>query len=333
MRRFFLSILCITSVFGASAQMGNSVPPINKGDFLQMDARAARTGPMEGHVVKAILNELLDTSWTKLEKMRAIYMWEIANIGFDCWAYHHPNDFASNASVALNERMTTSKGYAEFFKAMCDVSGIECMVVQGLLRTDPEKIGKLENNNRHYWNVVKINNVYYLVDATLGAGTTDSHKRRFTKALTDAWWLPNRELFAMSHFPDKKQWQLLEKPVTKSEFVQAPIVDPQAFLLGVIPPAGAKGMLRGREDTTIVMNYRLQRPDDVRKVSMSVDDGNQVVVEYFPGGNGMSVIIPYTKAGKQLYSLYVNDKKVLTYNVQVRPYKRPKPRVIPTKTA
>lgn len=326
-----LAALALYLSTSADAQRTKPVPRIDRETYITtIDPRVDKTGPMEGHVIKAIVTELVDTSWTKLEKLRALYMWETKHIAFDCRAYHHPGNYAANASVALNERKTTSKGFALFFKAMCDITGIECYVVEGLLRTEPGEIGKLDNKHRHYWNVAVIDDVQYLVDPTLGAGTTDANKRKFTPNRTDVWWLANRELFALSHYPDKPQWQLLEKPVTRSEFSKAPVITAHTLALGLLPGHAASGMLRGREDTVVHLHYQVQRPHLVRNVKISIEEGNPVPVEYALDGNNMTVKVPYTKAGnKQDYSLYVNDNKVLTYMAQVRPYKRPKPKVVP----
>lgn len=326
-----LAALALYLSASADAQRTRPIPQIDRETFIAtVDTRVDQTGPLEGYTVRAIVTTLIDTSWTKLEKLRALYMWETKHIAFDCKAYHHPGNYAANASVALNERKTTSKGFALFFKALCDVTGIECYVVEGLLRTEPDEIGKLDNKHRQYWNVAVIDDVQYLIDPTLGAGTTDAKMRRFTPNRTDAWWLANRELFALSHYPDKPQWQLLEKPVTRSEFSKAPVITAHALALGVLPGHAATGMLRGREDTVVYLNYQVQRPYLIKNVKISIDEGNPVPVEYEMGGSGMTVKVPYTKAGnKQEYSLYVNDKRTLTYLAQVRPYKRPKPKVIP----
>ncbi|NLK86406.1 MAG: hypothetical protein GX279_02815 [Clostridiaceae bacterium] len=51
------------------------------------------------------------------------------------------------------------KGYAETMKLLCDLSGIECMIVTGETVTDGKAVG-------HAWNIVKIDGEYYHVDVT-----------------------------------------------------------------------------------------------------------------------------------------------------------------------
>lgn len=61
----------------------------------------------------------------------------------------------STAYGALIEKCADSKGIAIAYSALCNAAGIECVVVDGTL--DKEK---------HSWNIIKIQDIYYHVDVT-----------------------------------------------------------------------------------------------------------------------------------------------------------------------
>lgn len=319
----FLLVVILLLSSSLYAQRSQGDLHFNREAFSPIDLRVARMGPMPDHTVGAIVKKLTDTSWTQVEKLRALYMWEILHVSFDCKAYRYPRNYQANAAIALNKRKTTSQGYALFFKALCDVAGIQCEVVSGLLRTDAGKIGVLETQKRHYWNVATIDNVRFLIDATLGAGTVDEQRRVFIKDPTDVWWMAKREIFVLSHFPDKKELQLLKEPITQTAFANAPIAGTNALLLGIVPRNGINGILRGRQDTVVALEYTLQRPTLIRAIGVSIDEEAPVPIDYKldVDGKHLVVFVPYKKPGKQSYYLYVNDNQVLAYQAVVRMYK------------
>ena len=88
-------------------------------------------------------------------------------------------DGACTAYDALVAGSADSQGIACGFKALCDALGIECMVVSG--RMDKQD---------HYWNIVKVHEDYYHMDATLFAerGGESTLFLRDADKQADCWW-------------------------------------------------------------------------------------------------------------------------------------------------
>ena len=89
----------------------------------------------------------------------------------------------------------------------------------GLTSTDD--IGFYDSN--HAWNVVKLDGEYIIFDLTWasGYGSGDSFRREFKPE----YFNPKPEDFIRDHFPDNSKWQLLEKPISKKEFINSPQYD------------------------------------------------------------------------------------------------------------
>ena len=85
----------------------------------------------------------------------------------------------NTAYDALVSGIADSEGVASAFKALCDKTGIECMVVSG-------RMDRLD----HYWNIVKIDDAYYHVDVSVlkDLGGAKSLLLRDADKQIDCWW-------------------------------------------------------------------------------------------------------------------------------------------------
>ena len=96
--------------------------------------------------------------------------------------------------------------------------GLECVKITGHSKGYGFTPGQhFSGDGNHAWNAVKINNKWYLIDSTWGAGYLNDSKK-FIFRFTDYFFCTPPEEFIISHFPPEEKWQLLEKPVTLSEF-------------------------------------------------------------------------------------------------------------------
>ena len=84
---------------------------------------------------------------------------------------------------ALVRHSTVCAGYAEALYVLCNMAGIECMVVTG-------EVGALSDaNDLHAWNVARVNGQYYQFDTTWDEG----------KSPADFWYCGMSTEFAMAH--------------------------------------------------------------------------------------------------------------------------------------
>ena len=308
----FITSLLIVKANGVAAQK------IKKEDYFPIDGFVYKSGAMETYSLQYIVDSITKTCTTELQATRAFYYWQATFVAFDTKKHRRPENSLDNASSALMERKAGSKGYAEMFKAMCDLKKIECTVVKGVLRQHADDIGAFDPDAIHYWNIITIDNTQYLVDVSLGAGELDKKGKHFTKKYTDAWWLSNRRLFNLSHFPDNKNQQLLEVPMSKNEFAAAPIVAPAAIVAGVIPSKGTKGLIKGVADSSTALKFNLAGYLRVASMEVRFDNEKPMPVLFDFDQYGFYVTMPNGPEGKHVADLYINQSIAFTFLTDMR---------------
>jgi len=110
--------------------------------------------------VKEIIAALIKPEMTQLEKELALHDYIVTHVRYDYDSYIKNKIPAQRHSVygALMENLAVCDGYSKSLQLLLNAVGIETMVVNG--HTDGgSSLG-------HSWNIVKIDEVYYQVDAT-----------------------------------------------------------------------------------------------------------------------------------------------------------------------
>jgi hypothetical protein len=324
MKKWLFFVLPVCMFLNAQAQKKDNV------SFSKVDAYVASLGSMRDVYLKNIVDTLTHRqNDPKMIMTRALYVWEARNIDYNVDGAHHAKQNNTSASAALNNRLATHEGYANLFKTMCDMARINCVIITGLAKFSPSNIGELGKWNEHTWNAVEINGVWYPIDVTWGAGSTDRRFKEFKRSYTDAWFMPNKELFALSHFPKDKKWQLIDSPINKSNFTFAPIVGPSAMKNEIYPAEGVRGNFRGKSDTSKKLAFELEDASRIKSVSVSVKTTKRIPAKYTIENDMMYVDMPTPTSGTYDVSLFVNDTLAYIYQAAVTKSKaKAKPKTI-----
>ncbi len=173
------------------------------------------------------------------EKARAIYTWMALNIKYDVKGLKSNKkqikySFSSEeerirkeqeivmdiATKTLKSKKGVCEGYSSLFKVLCEMTMVECEMIVGSTKSSELDIGILPKYSDHKWNAVKINGEWKLVDATWGAGYSNSQTGKFVAKYTDIYFFTDPDDFFLNHFPEDEKWLLTNK--TAEDFSQLP---------------------------------------------------------------------------------------------------------------
>lgn len=123
----------------------------NKELFDKLDAEEKQAYNKAEYIVNAITNE----NMTEYEKELAIHDYLIKNSRYDDNDIENIPVKSHNADNILNYGVGVCEAYANAFKLMCNMAGIECELVTGEM-----------SGVNHMWNIVKIDGQWYQADVT-----------------------------------------------------------------------------------------------------------------------------------------------------------------------
>lgn len=169
----------------------------------------------------------------KKELASFFYYWIGSNIKYDnlfledMSSMNDKDFFESQESenVYKNKKGICS-GYANLFETFMNNVGIESQIITGHIRDRRNHYVEINSDDdfSHAWNAIKINNKWMLLDTTWGT-SSDSLKSDFYFDIKPEWAI-------ISHYPEKKEWQLLKKPLTLQEFNKSKFVNAFWFFVG-----------------------------------------------------------------------------------------------------
>lgn len=230
MRSIFL-LLFFTFTLFSNAQRSD----FNEIDFQKADEIATRYKGEELFNLPVLALRLTAQLETDVERFRAIHYWVTHNIRGDYYltseSDHNRKKFSDNPKALQHwnhrykkeimatlrrDKKTLCTGYAYLIKELCYLAGLEAEIVHGYGKMDVLKINNKEIPN-HSWNVVKLDNTWYLCDATWSSGVIDMTSYEFEFNYEDSFFLMEPAQFAKTHKPTDKKWALLDK-ISKSVF-------------------------------------------------------------------------------------------------------------------
>ena len=218
-----------------------SIPIFAQYDFTKADS-IAESIVLEDLPLPDLAQQLTQDLPTEAEKARAIYMWIAGNVRYDCKKFHNretprfvgatkeevEEKIEAYRQKILNRAFERRKGvcedYSLLFNMFCKEVGLEAVQIVGNAR-DFHKPYRKSLGGSHAWNGVKIEGKWYLLDATWGAGYTNNETTRFYRRLSPGYFMIAPELLIQTHFPEDKEWQLLEKPLDQKAFADQPIIN------------------------------------------------------------------------------------------------------------
>lgn len=177
--------------------------------------------------VAKVINENAGNDFQKVKMINDIVA---MTLDYDRDAFFSRKIPRQKYSDVLAEGRAVSDGFSAVFSKLCDETGIKCRSVRGYARganTSLEKESSLTLSSNHTWNIVTIGDRDYLVDVTWNGGYMSGDST--VKEYGTEWLFACPESFIYTHFPESASDQLLEKPVSRSEFLNLPDLRPAFF--------------------------------------------------------------------------------------------------------
>ncbi|KAB5565457.1 hypothetical protein PHYPO_G00241780 [Pangasianodon hypophthalmus] len=234
-------------------------------DFYRVDTHAISAGQelksKKIFSVQTIARTITKGTSTDLERLRAIWIWLCHNIEYDLNGYLGLTEKVCSAEQVIETGRGVCCGYSSVCLQLCREAGIECREVAGHGKGIGYKLGQSYQNTKsnHMWNAVRLEDHWYLLDACWGAGRVDMDSKAFIKRYNEFYFLTDPEDFINSHWPDEKEWQLLESPIKLEEFEKSVLKTSEFYKLG-LTLVHPKQFLLKTEDGEASISMRFSQP-------------------------------------------------------------------------
>lgn len=277
------------------------------------------------------LIELINKDFSKQdEKARAVFRWVATNISYDVDLAESMNYVSKNAfsyktekereakdkkfkldlvTSTMNTKKTVCHGYAALIEYLYLKLGLESTIVFGNLKADPSQIGEMPDVTNHAWNVVKIDNNWQFVDATLAAGFVSSKTNSFKFYFNDAYFFTNPERFFLNHFPTDEKWLLVTK--SKKDFASLPVFFGGYFQYNyeIIKPDS--GICSTQNNHNLVFAIRGLEEYDTIEYSSSIDN----IKTYLEPKNDLDYSIPIQDKKGSYVTIFISGRIIAIYKV------------------
>lgn len=274
---------------------------------------------------------------TDVEKFRTIYSWVCQNIKGDNVqhdrvasaqqkykgnpeAYLQWNDTYKTTAFRklLKSKKTMCTGYAYLIRELCTLADIECKIINGYSRSVDANITTLDIVN-HSWNAVKLNNKWYLCDATWSSGYIDAYNS-FVTEYNDGYFLTDPVFFAKTHFPAEQDW-LLTTQITAHYFTQAPLLYGEAYKYNIQPTNSQIMTMTINKGDTITFSF--ESPHIFNKaISMVRFVGHKEKIYRIENLKHQDGIISFdyqfNHKGSFDAHIKINDDVIATYTIKVK---------------
>ncbi|XP_025109760.1 uncharacterized protein LOC112573518 isoform X2 [Pomacea canaliculata] len=208
---------------------------------------------VDQHVLKTPTKLLLGTfrelvvyltsnpDWDDLEKVRAIFRWVTS---VDVFSLEENGEAPKQSPMDYFFKIRNNLGnHAHLFSGLCQMAGIHCEIISGMNKSAAYEIGQKTDRKAMgaQWNAVYVQNSWQFIDAFWASAclvgkrtgewtlvdsdsTVDEEEEgEVTEGTTqhrvnEFYFLPSPEELIWTHYPDKREWQLLHSPVTLQQF-------------------------------------------------------------------------------------------------------------------
>ena len=164
------------------------------------------------------------------EKSFVLFLWVCNNISYDVDSYFAGKKVDCTPEGVYKNGQSFCSGYSRLFKDIADFLNLEVQCVSCYAKGVSYHAGQKMTSTNHEYNVIKLNNKWYPIDSTWGAGSVEGKK--YVKSFNEFYFLADPELLINTHFPENSKWQLTKKKYSLNEFLKWPLIKSRFYEYG-----------------------------------------------------------------------------------------------------
>ena len=269
----FLFLLLTPFVFNYQAEVSSYSLLLEKIRFDEVSNALSYLPPMKKinilQMCKQIKSVKDDYQLTTEETAYLIFKWISQNIEVDCDNY---SGKLQTALTTYNSGKGGFVGISNLFLTMCLRLNIHSELVNGLVKSMKNSDGTIVSVEEHVWNLLIINDTYYLVNPTLGAGTCDG--KEYIKRYNMFYFATKPEYFIRTHYPILPDYQLLDNPISYDEFKSMAFLRHYFYYNGFETVKPDNNTISLKDDSTLNLTYDKSNEDLSVTVKYVTFDGS-----------------------------------------------------------
>jgi transglutaminase/protease-like cytokinesis protein 3 len=185
-------------------------------DFQNADSIAEQYAAHSLMDLKTLADNLSGSLSTEQEKFRAIYKWVCSNIeaDYELVLLNKQSRIILSGDALLKwnrkfnkmvfetlqrEYKTVCTGYAYLLRELAFHAGLTCVIVNGYAKHSGVNRAAPGLIN-HSWNMIRLNDKWYVCDATWSSGIFNVSAGKFIKKYDDRYFLMKPSLFFKTHY-------------------------------------------------------------------------------------------------------------------------------------
>ena len=261
------------------------------------------TNPNE--YVRSVCAKINETSSNDFERVKKAHDVICLLVSYDAknfWARTVPRQ---DWQTVIKNKTAVCEGYANLFQQFCSELKISSVKVSGYSRG----VGiDIENENpqksNHAWNIVCIENEWYLIDCTWDSGYMSG--RQSVQSYSTDWLFLKPEHFVCSHLPIDSSYQLMQNPISINDFLRLPDFRPKLFEYAGESLSAIEKLTQA--DDALVLNYKL-KDGYIFEFGVSKSGGSKINNRTLTENNGENVTTTINFPGEGLYSVIIYYRK------------------------
>jgi transglutaminase-like putative cysteine protease len=255
--------------------------------------------------IQSVASYLRERLPAPLARLKAVHDWVADRVAYDAESYLAGRYGPQDAESVFSSRKSVCAGYANLLQAIGRAAGLEVVYLSGDARTRGNDL----SGQGHAWNAARVDGKWYLLDATWDSGFLAGS--RFKKRYSTEYFLTPPRIFTLDHLPDDAKWQLLERPLSRGEFLRQPALAPRFFAQGLelVAPDRSQVDVQGK------LEISLKNPQNVHLLaSYEMRDAPDEPTQCDVDADALRVSCEFARPGRYDVKLFSNRERSGTYD-------------------